>query len=159
MNIWIFGVGHSGTTIITRQLSILGWNPGKHDHNYEDTVIKGINKEYLANDVFDHQHGADYINSLKQPWVLKDPRFVRTQPQWNIVFDRIGHFPLLIHITRSPDAMLKSHERRNEAVGLDEIVGLQEQSRYGYDNYPGPKIAVGLEKLAEAIKAFNPERP
>jgi hypothetical protein len=157
MNIWVFAVGHSGTTIATHALSKMGWNTGKIDQHHEDVEIRDIDMKYLKNGVFDHKSAVNKLKSLKQPYAVKDPRFVKTQQCWNKVFKETG-FPMMLFIVRDAEAILRSHQRRNEAVKLPEIKKLQNLAQKEFDKYTGSKCKIKFEDLASAVSLFNVKR-
>lgn len=159
MNLQILGVGHSGTTIITRMIQTMGWNIGNADDTHaEDVDIRGVNIDFLSTKVFNHHKASTLLRKLKQPWAIKDPRFVLTQKHWNTTYESMQSYPMIVHVTRDAKSILASHKKRNEAVSLKQILDLQATALTAFTQYPGPKLEVQYEKMVAATKMFDVNR-
>src|SRR6185437_9108184 len=79
-NVLVYGVGHSGTTILTRMLFALGWNSADADEQYAESVsIRDLNRRLLSDrgKEIDRSGLTAALSALPDPWALKDPRFHR----------------------------------------------------------------------------------
>jgi hypothetical protein len=154
-NVVVLGVGHGGTTIITRMLHTLGLRAGDADEQYaESESVRELNERAWKSGKL----GADaprVLAQLPRPWCIKDPRFVQTLPLW--LSAMVKYEPLLILLERDAAAVAASHERRGEKVrgGLT-VEGAQALARRRFDAWPWAKLAVRYEDLARAVALFSP---
>ncbi len=84
-NLVVAGVGHSGTTILTRILGILGWTlPGVVDSFLEHREIRKLNQQIVTGANFDRERAVAVLHDLEQhqSWAVKDPRFALTLNRW-----------------------------------------------------------------------------
>lgn len=157
-NVILFGVGHSGTTITTRQLIALGLNPADADEEFAESVaVRDVNIELLATGTLP-KRAAEVLADLPQPWVIKDPRFVNTLEDWLPLLK--PYDPLLVYLTRDRDAMARSYERRKErrlreGLTLDETIAMANQ-RYG--GWPWRKLTISLEEWATVCGMIDRSR-
>lgn len=149
-NIMVLGVGHSGTRFLVQLCSHLGWNVGKTDEHWELPEVVRINSNRLA---FDTIAAKELINSLDPPWIIKDPRFIYTLPHW---LDILNSQPILIHIERNADEILRSHKRRrHKNITKTQILGEQKRALALYNSYDGPKWSVTFEQIISAIETYE----
>ena len=81
-NILLFGVGHSGTSIVAKIIRALGWNLGEADGFSENVAVRGINAQLLGGRIPEPQKVLGLLRDLPAPWLVKDPRFVLTLEHW-----------------------------------------------------------------------------
>lgn len=169
-NILVVGVGHSGTTIVTRLLATLGWQLGDADERFaEHGPLRAANRYALQHD----QLPAAAIEALDMldthpPWAAKDPRFSVTLHLWAPLFQSRSGLPLVLHLTRDPAAVAASYLKRNELVrgrpgntwnGSSRGMTVDEQYASlasQLARWPGPIVTLAYEQLAAAHKLFAP---
>lgn len=151
-NILVFGVGHSGTTILTQMLMGLGWKNPRADKEFaEDTVIREYNQH--------EQYGRDptaALLGLPQPWVIKDPRFVVTLEHWYEAFVKFD--VTMVYITKDniEESYIKRGERLDQSHGGYSVKELIELAERKFDAWPWTKIRVRYEDLKEALTLWKP---
>ena len=156
----VLGVGHSGTTVLTRMLTSLGWNAGDADAQFsESKSIRSLNMLVEAKGVLPRPLARQAVQNLPRPWAVKDPRFVQTLNHWLPVFQEMERKPTLVRISRSPERMLESYRRRGAPGDVPFRIrqGL-ELCRKQYETWPWPKVTVEYERLAAAVQLFDPRR-
>lgn len=158
-NIIVFGPVHSGTRLVVGILKELGWNTGEvfneEDSRNEIPEVIRINKIFTQTGNFPYNRAKNVINSLDEPWVMKDPRFHITLKFWNKIITRP---PFVLHIDRDAEKILKSYERRNESATLDTIKQHQQRIKQSYDNYCGPKYSIDFNVFTKIGKYLDLER-
>ena len=118
-NLVVVGVGHSGTTILTKMISELGWCSVGADERYlENTKVREANRHALTKETLPVVLVKDIISELNEnePWVIKDPRFTVTLHLWKNVFTRLNSFPVVIKISKDLRSVKDSYIRRKEIV-------------------------------------------
>jgi hypothetical protein len=158
-DIVIFGVGHSGTSLLARMIHTLGWYPNDADATFAENVrMREINRQLVTGDP-KHEPAAgalEFARSLSRPFAIKDPRLVETLSRWTEVFAELGLAPMLLMIDRDRDDLVRSYTDRNEFVRgqpgtrnrtLDELLDLAEAN---YFRWPYPKMRIRYEKLVAA---------
>lgn len=156
----VLGVGHSGTTVLTRMLTSLGWNAGDADQAFAESVsVRSLNMHVEAKGVLPRPVAREVIHNLPRPWAVKDPRFVQTLNHWLPVFQEMERKPTLVRISRSPERMLESYRRRGAPGDVPFRIrqGL-ELCRKQYEFWPWSKVTVEYERLAAAVQLFDPQR-
>src|SRR5687768_3487144 len=104
-NVLVYGIGHSGTTLLTKMLHALGWNPGGEpsgtDEKYEEHIeFRECNAHALKHSTLPAV-AAVHVKGLVAPWAIKDPRLVLTLPLWTDIFLRVlGQLPTLVWVSR-----------------------------------------------------------
>ena len=80
----IFGVGHSGTSLLTRMVHTLGWNVNdvdggiRREHWIASRQPRLLTKGWTV----DWETSArDILQSFARPFAIKDPRLVETLPK------------------------------------------------------------------------------
>ena len=167
-NLIVVGVGHSGTTILVRLLTALGWKAPQADKQYaEHQRVRQLNRWALRHDSLQEKRAQLIVAELEKhtPWVIKDPRFTVTLHLWKEVFEQP---PTVLRITKDVSQVKASYRRRGEMVrgrpgnrwasaprGLtvDEQLTLLEQQ---LQDWPGPIITVDYEQIAQVTKIFVP---
>jgi len=75
-HIVVLGIGHSNTSITSKQLFALGWNAGDADAEFVDSVsLRDINLQIAKTGEFSLREAREALAALPQPWAVKDPRF------------------------------------------------------------------------------------
>jgi GT2 family glycosyltransferase len=90
---------------------------------------------------------ASVAGKLREPWVLKDPRFAMTWAQW----EEVLHPALFLFVYRNPIAVARSLEKRN-GISLDFGMALWEAyNRQLLEFLSGrPCVAVSYDRFCEA---------
>lgn len=163
----VFGVGHSGTSLLAKMMHTLGWNPNDADSSFAESVrMREINRQLLAGAPLPAQMAAslEFVRSLSRPFAVKDPRLVETLSHWNDVFAALQLSPMLIMVERDYEAVAQSYTDRNELVRgrpgtrnrtLDEMLELAEAN---YARWPYPKLKIRYENLVEAALLVKTRR-
>jgi hypothetical protein len=164
LNLIVHGVGHSGTTILTRMLFALDWTTGGDAGAVDDEYAEHIRIREANRHAF--QHGAlpadtlDLVRELRGPWAVKDPHFVMTLPLWESAFSLASAgLPVLLWITRSLEEVKESYRRREIVPGQPGSHGhtvdeLHELARRHYEAWRGPKVHFTYESIAVATALF-----
>lgn len=168
-NIIVFGVGHSGTTLLAKMLFALGWNQGESpdaaDEDYgEHRKIRECNRYVLEHKAIPPEAEA-VLRDLKSPWAIKDPRFVITLSSWQPVFaSGLGQLPVLLWSIKELEEVTRSHAIRGEMVNgkpgshdhtVEELWQLAAEH---YSNWPGAKLRLSYQQIAIAASLFLPNR-
>lgn len=159
-NIIVFGVGHSGTTILTKIIHSLGWNVSE-DNDPEHFEPRGIRD---ANDMIVSSGRPPFflnelLDELDPPWVIKDPRFITTLSCWMPFLKK--HNPLMVHVTRNADQIRQSYLSRGEFTGSRQgtrsmtIERAIEKTESMFRSWNGPKIQIKYEDIAEAVSLWR----
>lgn len=154
-NIIVMGVGHSGTSILAKMLLAMGWQGGEVDDEYTENIeFRRINEQATSNQ-FDSQSAQTLLRSLKNPWVLKDPRFCEQGLKWLPLLRH--HTPLLIWITRNPDSLEASYTKRGEGPIIRGLTREQtfQKAQIVFERWPHAKIRISLEEIAKAVSLFD----
>lgn len=159
-NIIIIGVGHSGTSILSKMIGRMGWKLNDADEEFGESIsVRNINDLLCQNKTIDRKEFINCISKLKQPWVIKDPRFCETLHHWTESMKE--YEPLLVWITRDIEATERSYTRRGEGRVLrgvtrkDNLKNVANQ----FQKWPWPKLKISLEDLTNAVKIFDTQRP
>jgi len=168
-NIIVFGVGHSGTTLLAKMLFALGWNQGESpdaaDEDYgEHLKIRQCNRYVLEHKAIPPEAAA-ILRTLKCPWAIKDPRFVITLSSWQPVFaSALEQLPVLLWVIKDLEEVAKSHAIRGEMIGdkpgshNHTVVELWQLAMTHYADWPGPKLRLCYRQIAAATSLFLPNR-
>jgi hypothetical protein len=159
-NIIIIGVGHSGTSILSKMIGRMGWNLNDADEKFGESVsVRNINDFLWQNKSLDSKDFIKCLSNFKQPWVIKDPRFCETLHHWTEHMQE--YKPLLIWITRDRGSIEKSYTRRGEGEILRGVTREQNLKNVAkqFQQWPWSKIKISLEDLTNAIKLFDTQRP
>ncbi len=159
-NIVVLAIGHSGTSPFTAMLGRLGWYLGPVDEYAELPFVRAINDRlgtYLrpgeSRDSF-RRHTERFLRELRQPWAIKDPRFVHTLGQWIKLLE--PYKPTLVWLQRPLDQVERSFLIRREGTVRDgEIVSRGKTLRElwlicqeHYDRWPWDKLTVWWPDVA-----------
>lgn len=157
-NIIILGVGHSGTTVLSRMLVGAGYNKNDLDAEFAESVsVRNFNDKIISKVAYNAQEQKTIIDRLQGPWVVKDPRFVFTLDKWGHVFEK--NPPLLLYIQRDFEEVFDSHLRRNELpdsnAGRSRLAFKEKMARYQYSKWPWTKLKIKYEDLGRALSIFH----
>ena len=164
-NVIILGVGHSGTTMLSRVLERMGWNLGSDiDEEFAEHVgVRKLNIQLCNNPNFSLPIPGcrRMIEHLQTPWAIKDPRFVFTLDQWREVLKKYN--PILVWIVRNLSDVKDSYSRRGQidekgetniqymlSQGAKTIEDVFEKCKEQYDSWIGDKMILSYEKICEA---------
>lgn len=158
-NIIVMGVGHSGTTILTRLLTAFGWHAGKDvdEEYFEDRRIRALNEDSCLTEQL-AANAAYVLSAIPQPWALKDPRFCETLSLWLPHLE--PYRPLLLWIVRDPAAVEASYERRGEP---DVMRGMTRDDNIAHaaavwNAWPWAKLRVSHEQIVAAAAMVDIRR-
>lgn len=175
-NIIVFGVGHSGTTMLARVINTLGWNITAHDvgictTHWENTNMVRINQEYLGEvDADGVQHDkaepgsgefkADaarwMLRRMPPPWVIKDPRLIWCLDQWLPLFEELfDELPLMVYLVRNSPALARSYSKEGQPQKTQMILNEQLLAQRAFDAYTGPKLHLDFEAIVTAAARVN----
>jgi len=151
----VMGIGHSGTSVVSRMLGALGFYAGPADEEFgEHPGIRELNETAWQTRELDLSAGWDHLEALARPWVIKDPRFIHTLDLWLPV---LGIYkPTLLWVVRDGEDVAASYERRGENYrGGQTLEGLYEMARRQFDEWPWGKLRIEFEKIADAVSLFD----
>lgn len=168
MNIVILTIGNTGSTVLVKMLKILGWsfdNNIQPDYEESKTVIS-LNDRLLGDGHVAPCEISQYVDSLEQPWIIKDPRLSVTFDFWKSYLEQNN--TLLIWLRRDLTCVENSLRSRgwgcatkhgytlwNDTLTLSQM---DENNRSQFRGWKGPKIELQFEKLADAITQFKHEK-
>jgi hypothetical protein len=156
----VLGVGHSGTTVLTRMLRNLGWNSADADAEFcESRSVRALNERALRTGRLAVKRARKILDGLPAPWVIKDPRFVHTLPAWMPLFSSLDRKPVLVRVRRDRQSMVHSYRRRG-APGdflrrIDQQLALCRQQ---YEHWPWVRLSIDYELLAASVTEFDMNR-
>lgn len=167
MNIVILTIGRCGSTIVCRMLESLGWNlnSASTDQYAEPPRIRKINEKIIVGKPVSVKQLEKEMTLLKDPWVLKDPRFVLTLPRWTVV-ESFNCATLLLlerdlsHVKNSlrKQGWGKSTKKGYTLRGGFTLEELHERSNDLFNKWDGPKLKIQYENIHDAINLFDLNR-
>jgi len=156
-NLIVLSVGLSGSSLLVAMLEALGWVANDPDPRFHEMPwVSEVNNSLLRGDPFPGDMVDRALTLLRQPWVLKDPRLVRTLEAWTPFV--LPYRPMLLWLERDFVAVRESYRKRGMFVGPDSAPGLYgltveglvaaaaEQARL----WPGPVLRIRYESLLAA---------
>lgn len=160
-NVIILGVGHSGTSILSKMFIKCGYNRNDSDEEFGESVsIRDMNdkiiKYLMYGDHYPTWKQKEIIKNLQEPWVVKDPRFVRTLDKWAHLFTESP--PLLIYIKKHTYDVMDSFLRRKELdqKNCGEFVSqLEEYAEWQYSRWPWHKVTIHYEDIVKSVDIFK----
>jgi len=155
-NILLLTTGSANSTITTKMLGELGWHLNDADDEFAESVeARRINMATIKSGMFDRQSAMALLNSLRSPWVLKDPRFSQTLRQWMPLFG--PYRPLLLYITKDIGYVKNSIKRR---FGMNGTIAEQRLKwcREYYRTWPYSKLQFDVAQISAAVALFDPGR-
>jgi hypothetical protein len=151
LNVVVLGVGFSNTTITTRQLQALGWDVGEVSNDFcEHTLVSDINWRLSEGFVPQEEIDAALAN-LRQPWVIKDPKFRETLERWLPAF--VPYQPILLYLTKDSGTVKDSYLRRDQPT--DHVDARIRNCERMFWLWPWPKMKVDATQIASAVKLFD----
>tara|TARA_R110002049_G_scaffold285698_1_gene466748 strand:+ start:156320 stop:157981 length:1662 start_codon:yes stop_codon:yes gene_type:complete len=158
-NVVILGVGHSGTSVLAKMLHRCGWESGEADETFGETIsIRRLNQQAMRSGRLPDA-ATTALQSLPEPWAIKDPRFVYTLRYWLPLLARMKRPPALIMIQRNPQDVIKSYQRRGAPGDIESMVSQRIHLAQGeFRRWPWTKLTVDYEKLSRAVELFDPLR-
>lgn len=156
-NVVVLAVGLSGSSLVVAMMEALGWKGNRPDPRFHELPwVSEVNDRLLRGEVFPEGKVAAKLSALRQPWVLKDPRFVRTLHEWLPSIS--PYHPALLCLDRDPAAVVESYRKREMLVDgrpglygrtVDELIAdAAEQAR----RWPGHTMRLGYEAVCAAAK-------
>lgn len=151
----VLGVGHSNTTITTKQIAALGWELGDADEEFAESVsVRDVNDRLRRQDPeVSPGEMKQVLARLPRPWVVKDPRFFATLPNWLSVF--APYAPLLVWVSKSLDVVEYSYERRGENVSQETLERRYGQCEEHYRNWPWATVKLDAAAVAQAVSLYD----
>ena len=159
-DIVILGVGHSGTTILSKMINRLGWALNDADEKYAESIsVRCLNELLCRGEYVSSERMDNCLSQMKRPWVIKDPRFCETLNFWAKSFE--NYEPLLIWITRDRESLELSYARRKEGLIIRGMTREQnlKNAAVNFQKWPWAKTKISLENLTNAVKLFDTIRP
>jgi len=165
-NLVLLGVGHSGTTVVSRMLEEMGWNThGVGDPWGEPPSIRAINDQIIRMGVFEGAEAQDVLANLREPWAIKDPRFALTLDKWAGLLTSSPTCTVLLWLTRDREEVAQSYRARGEVNSQGEptafgmtVDQLLHRAWRQFSAWPGPKLQIGYEEIERAFSVFKPRR-
>ncbi len=163
----VFGVGHSGTTIVTRMLRELGWRTDTVDEEYcESRAFRNYNDRMLDGDSISTVELVTWLLRLPTVWVIKDPRFVLTIRNWMEAFAEYrrltGRSPFLLGTHRAFKKVAISYVKRGEvdSHGLPtahqhSLPILLNKWTAALEQWPWGSQVVDMEQIGAAVTLFD----
>ena len=156
----VLGVGHSGTSVLTRMLHALGWEPGDADTAFAESVeVRNLNHDIERFGILPPRRAHLVLARLPRPWAIKDPRFVRTLHHWLPHFSQLEPKPVLMRITRSTESLVTSFRRRQTpgdvAMRVEQLLNLCRQQ---YEAWPWMRMTIDYERLGQGVAMFDAGR-
>jgi hypothetical protein len=164
MNIVVLTLGRSGSTVTAKMLNQLGWNLCGADQAYAENIqFRALNEKMIRKRGYlQRRHVESFLESLHEPWILKDPRFIRTWRFWRYYLDCGG--TLLLHLTRDlKDVEVSMRKKGWGSQKLDGRLSLRGQTlleadqecRCCYKSWNGPKMRIAYEDVHRAVRLFD----
>ncbi|MEZ6065478.1 MAG: hypothetical protein R3B90_07140 [Planctomycetaceae bacterium] len=155
----VLGVGHSGTSILTRMLHAAGWDPVDADRDFAESVsIRQLNQMIQKHGLLPPRRAHALLKVLPSAWAIKDPRFVMTLNHWLPHFSMLEAPPCLVRINRDPAEVVASYRRRGVRGDLPLLVEQRQSlAEQQYDRWPWSKLTIEYERLGEAAALFQPD--
>lgn len=161
-NVILLGVGHSGTSIVTKIMHKLGWERGDADKFYAESVsVRKLNAQAIKEGKLDQEKAMQAL-AHPGPWIFKDPRTVLTLQHWLPLIEKMHVKPTLLWLSRDIEYVRRSYidrgyvNRKGEPAlyskTLDALYSLAEN---GYNTWPWAKVRLTFEDVMEAAKLFN----
>ncbi len=170
-NIIVYGIGHSGTSIVSKMLHELGWNVGidVDEYHFEDIPTRELNEDIARND-FNEGHEKEILNLYNEypkPFSVKDPRFIWTIEYWeNVFINNSIQLPFLLWVTRDKQSVMHSHDRRGELSENKKLISYKntestyeeyyEFTEQKFNAYSGQKLKLSYEDILAAVSLFKP---
>lgn len=150
-NVVFLTVGRANSTILTKMAAYgFGLNLGNIDPKYyEHRSVRQLNQAAWGNQPLDKLAARRVLRSLRPPWIIKDPRFRRTLPDWLGPLQEFS--PLLVYVHKNPDVVKESYEKQGWYYDPKD----HERCEDHFRNWPGPKIRVNAAQIGIACSFFD----
>lgn len=155
MNIVFLTTGSANSTVCMRMLGKLGWDLGPADSYAEHPGIRALNVNTMKGNRFYEVAAAKLLNDLREPWAIKDPRFVHTLLNWKPVLKKFQ--PLLLWVTKRLDYTQKSMERRFK-LPSDLAAKRYNWCQIHFDDWPYAKLKLDVDQISAAVRLFDSDR-
>lgn len=162
-NIVILSVKHANSSITAKMLVAAGWERNDMNEDGESKSFIEQNRLLQAGKVGIPYRCFRILNSLKEPWVLKDPGFARTAPTWLPYFE--SYQPLLLYVTKDPRKVMQSYLRRSDPswgrpypITSESIQSWENRCQKQYDAWPWKKVKVRVDDMIKAMALFSVAR-
>ena len=153
-NIVVLTVGRSGSSVTTQMLATaLHLKTGKVDHNCENLGIWSVNEKMRRDGIFDEMAALEALQSIGDPFIVKDPRWRDTLYLWWRVLKVFN--PLLL--------FLEKRDRREVAKSIRKRGGLytpelHKSCERQFRNWKGRKLRLQFEDVVEASQLIDLSR-
>lgn len=163
-NICLLTLGKGGSSVVAAMLGELGWHlPPDVNRFGESSTVRDLNESGLA----DPEQARRLLETWNQPWVLKDPRFVRYKgliDEWLPIWE--PYQPTLLYLTRDRDSIVASHQRRgNRSIGFqgtdrpeEKIDEWLERAEEIIAEWPWSTARVSFEQIQQAVSLMELSR-
>jgi len=152
-NFLILTPGHTGSSIFSRMMGALGWNIGNIDWHAEDIDVRSVNAHLLETGNFDQEKAAKIINSLQNPFCIKDPRFSEPNLIQNWIPILEQYKPGLIYLKRKTEYIIPSYDRRGGPVEMAHR-RIAECGKI-INNWPWGVVIIDFDDLTKAVELFD----
>ena len=170
-NVLVVGVGHSGTSVVTRMLAALGWQAADADEEFAECVPMREANDYALVHGQLPESAREYAGRLfaRRPWVAKDPRLCVTLPLWWPLL-RVSE-PVVVNLEKSREKVEESYLRRGAARRGNDVtmrwvrgsrrytIGeLYDQLQHSLAHWPFPVMRLQYEQVMAACSLFRPRQ-
>lgn len=153
-NIVILTIGHTGSSLLVEQLRRLGWQTGETRPPFNELLeMHEVNRSLRAGKPFDVDRARAAIDSLPQPWIVKDPKLTQHLHRWIDVF--APYRPLLLWQTKDVRLVDASMKRSGFFRNPQRLT---EEAERQFLQWPWAKIKIDNAQIAAACQLFDPER-
>ena len=172
-NIIVLATGHSGSSVVSEMICRLGWNILDSTSRFraEYKPMRNLNQRVLDGEKVSQQELLDLLYNIPEPWVLKDPRFVKTLDYWQDGWDEFNRESagglLLVWLHRDFDKTEHSYLRRREMRVIDgrkqafeKVSRITLEEAYEncpklYEEWPGDKLRFDYDDIKRAVATFD----
>lgn len=166
----VLGVGHAGTSTVACALRRAGYTLVGDQTLCEHRAAVRANERYIRTLNLSKAHfdeagaiprfvarapgraeeslraeASNVVRRLQKPFVVKDPRFVWTLHHWAPIF--ASSPPGLIHVTRQPVKVLRSHLVRRERMVMRDVQTRIFWDRWQLSHWPFCSVSFPIRAL------------
>jgi hypothetical protein len=176
----VLGVGHAGTSTVACALRRVGYTLAGDETLCEHRAAVQANERYvralnLSTTRFDEgaiprfaarapgrtEHSLrveakNVVRQLRWPFVVKDPRFVWTLHHWAPLF--AASPPGLIHVTRQPEKVMRSHLVRRERLSMRDVQTRIFWDQWQHSHWPFCSVSFPIRALGRHVPIKNHHR-
>lgn len=152
----VMGVGHSNTTITTKQIAtLLGLSLGDADDEFAESVqVRELNTKLLDEQLVKFWELQSAVQSLGCSWIVKDPRFCSTLDRW--IGAMATYKPVLVWVQKDLDLVRESYKTRGQSSkSVDAKFALCQKQ---FDGWPWAKLILDTSKVEQIVEMFDVER-